>query len=45
MVSFGINRVTISFIDLSTISQSCVKLDFGHHFSQKWKKFFFVTKI
>jgi hypothetical protein len=38
MVSLGINNVTISFIDLNTISQSCKKLDFGHHFKQKQNK-------
>jgi len=35
VISLGINSVTMFFIDLSTISQSCEKLNFGHHFSPK----------
>jgi hypothetical protein len=45
MVSLGISIITIFFIDLITISQSCENLDFGHHFSQKQKKNYFVIKI
>jgi len=33
MISLGISSVTMFFIDLSTISQSCENLNFGHHFS------------
>jgi len=35
MISLGISSVTMFFIDLSTISQSCEFLNFGHHFSGK----------
>jgi hypothetical protein len=35
VISLGISSVTMFFIDLSTISQSCENLNFGHHFSRK----------
>jgi hypothetical protein len=36
MISLGISNITIFFIDLNTISQSCENFNFGHHFSQKY---------
>jgi hypothetical protein len=39
VILIGISSVTKIFIDLSTISQSCEILNFGHHLSGKqWKK-------
>jgi hypothetical protein len=35
VISLGISSVTMFFIDLNTISQSCENLNFGYHFSQK----------
>jgi hypothetical protein len=35
VILIGISSVTKIFIDLSTISQSCEILNFGHHLSGK----------
>jgi hypothetical protein len=45
MIPLGISSLTIFFIDLSTISQSCENLNFGHHFSQSSEKICHVIEI